>query len=90
MKSYRAWNPGQSFLLPPSPLEWLPEGHLAYFVLELVETIDLSTISGAIQEKDARGERPYPPGMLVALLACRQNSVRQQIQAINANAGTDP
>jgi len=68
MKSYRAWNPGQSFLLPPSPLEWLPEGHLAYFVLELVETIDLSAINGAIQEKDARGERPYPPAMLVALL----------------------
>ena len=68
MKSYRAWNPGQSFLLPPSPLEWLPEGHLAYFILELVETIDLSAINGAIQEKDARGERPYPPAMLVALL----------------------
>jgi transposase len=68
MKSYRAWNPGQSFLLPPSPLEWLPEGHLAYFVLELVETIDLSAITKAIQAKDARGERPYPPAMLVALL----------------------
>jgi transposase len=68
MKSYRAWNPGQSFLLPPSPLEWLPEGHLAYFVLEVVETIDLSAITEAIQAKDARGERPYPPAMLVALL----------------------
>jgi transposase len=68
MKSYRAWNPGQSFLLPPSPLEWLPEGHLAYFVLELVETIDLSAITEAIQAKDPRGERPYPPAMLVALL----------------------
>jgi len=68
MKSYRAWNPGQSFLLPPSPLEWLPEGHLAYFVLELVETIDLSAINEAIQAKDPRGERPYPTAMLVALL----------------------
>jgi transposase len=68
VKTYRAWNPGQSFLMPPSPLEWLPEGHLAYFVLELVETIDLSAINAAIQEKDARGERPYPPAMLVALM----------------------
>jgi transposase len=68
VKSYRAWNPGQSFLMPPSPLEWLPEGHLAYFVLELVETIDLSAINAAIQEKDGRGERPYPPAMMVALL----------------------
>ena len=55
-------------MLPPSPLEWLPEGHLAYFILELVETIDLSAIHGAIEEKDARGERPYPPAMMVALL----------------------
>jgi transposase len=68
MKSYRAWNPAQSFLLPPSPLDWLPEGHLAYFVLELVETIDLSAINTAIQEKDPRGERPYPPALMVALL----------------------
>ena len=68
MKTYRAWSPGQSFLLPPSPLEWLPEGHLAYFVLELVETIDLSAINSAIQQKDARGERPYPPALMVALL----------------------
>jgi len=68
MKTYRAWSPGQSFLLPPSPLEWLPEGHLAYFVLELVETIDLSAINAAIQQKDARGERPYPPALMVALL----------------------
>jgi transposase len=68
MKSYRAWSPGQSFLLPPSPLEWLPEGHLAYFVLELVETIDLSAMTEAIQAKDARGERPYPPALMIALL----------------------
>src|SRR6266581_691087 len=68
MKSYRPWSPTQSFLLPPSPLEWLPEGHLAYFVLEAVQTLDLSAIEDAIQAKDARGERPYSPAMMVALL----------------------
>ncbi len=68
MKSYRAWSPTQSFLLPPSPLEWLPEGHLAQFVLEVAQALDLSAIEGAIQEKDGRGERPYPPAMMVALL----------------------
>lgn len=68
MKSYRAWSPTQSFLLPPSPLEWLPEGHLAYFVLEVGQALDLSAIEDAIQEKDGRGERPYPPAMMVALL----------------------
>jgi transposase len=58
----------QSFLLPPSPLEWLPEGHLAYFVLEVAQALDLSAIEDTIQEKDGRGERPYPPAMMVALL----------------------
>lgn len=53
MKSYRAWSPTQSFLLPPSPLEWLPEGHLAYFVLEVTQALDLSAIEDAIQEDDA-------------------------------------
>lgn len=68
MKSYRPWSPTQSFLVPPSPLEWLPEGHLAYFVLEVAQALDLSAIEDAIQEKDGRGERPYPPAMMVALL----------------------
>lgn len=68
MKSYRPWSPSQSFLLPPSPLEWLPEGHLAYFVLETVQALDLSRIEDVIQAKDGRGERPYSPQMLVALL----------------------
>jgi hypothetical protein len=31
-KSYRPWTPTQSYLLPPSPAEWLPEHHLAFFV----------------------------------------------------------
>ncbi len=68
MKHYRPWSPTQAFLLPPSPMEWLPEGHLAYFVLEVAQALDLSEIEDAIQEKDGRGERPYPPAMMVALL----------------------
>jgi hypothetical protein len=35
-KEYRPWTPEQAFLLPPSPMDWLPEGHLAYFMLEVV------------------------------------------------------
>jgi transposase len=67
-KSYRPWMPTQSFLLPPSPLEWLEEGHLAYFVLDVVPMLDLSGIERAVQAKDARGERPYAPVMMTALL----------------------
>jgi len=43
-KNYRPWEVKQDFLLPPSLLEWLPEGHLARFVLEVVEELELGPI----------------------------------------------
>jgi transposase len=49
-------------------MDWLPESHLAYFVLELVRELDVSAIEDAIQSKDARGVRPYSPRMMTALL----------------------
>ena len=67
-KDYQPWTPKQSYLLPPSPLQWLPEGHLAYFILDVVEQLDLTAIDAAIQERDARGQRPYAPRMMTALL----------------------
>jgi transposase len=68
MKQYRSWTPEQAYLLPPSPLDWLPEGHLAYFVLELVREVDLTAIESAVQSGDSRGTRPYAPKMMTALL----------------------
>lgn len=68
VKSYRPYAPGQSYLLPPSPSEWLQEDHLAYFVLDLVEQLDLEAIEGPMQRKDPRGEKPFSPRMMVALL----------------------
>jgi transposase len=67
-KQYVPWAPEQSFLLPPSPREWLPENHLAYFVLDVVAGMDLQAITVAIQEKDPRGNRPFNPKMMVSLL----------------------
>lgn len=67
-KTYRPWTPLQPYLLPPSPTEWLPKNHLVYFVLEVVSQLDLSAIELAIAAKDPRGERPYAPRMMVALL----------------------
>jgi len=55
-------------LLPPSPREWLPEGHLAYFIEGLVQMLDLAAIERVIQVKDPRGERPYAPTMMAGLL----------------------
>jgi transposase len=68
VKTYRPYVPEQSFLLPPSPREWLPEGHLAYFVLDLLQDLDLGEIERVLQSKDPRGERPYSPQMMTALL----------------------
>ena len=54
-----------SYLLPPSLQDWLPEGHLARFVVEIVEQLDLHRIKAAYA---GRGSQPYHPEMLVALL----------------------
>lgn len=66
-KTYRRWEPDQSWLLPPSPRDWLPEGHLVYFLLDVVGQLDLSAITGHY-EREARGQPPYHPGMMVCLL----------------------
>ena len=60
--------PEQSYLLPPSPRDWLPENHLAFFVLEIVGELDLCAIEAVIHKKDPRGERPYSPRMMACLI----------------------
>jgi transposase len=67
MKTYRPYQPRQGFLLPPSPLDWLPEDHLACFILETVAQLDLSAIT-AYYERERRGYPPHDPHMMVALL----------------------
>ena len=67
-KSYQAWTQDQMFLMPPSMKEWLKEDHLAWFILDVVSELDISPVEKAIQRKDARGQRPYDPRMMVALL----------------------
>ena len=67
-KSYRAWQPDQVFLLPPSMRDWLPDDHLVHFVMDVVDGLDISKIDRVYQEKDHRGERPWNPRMMVALL----------------------
>jgi transposase len=49
-------------------MDWLPEGHLVYFILDVVAQLDLSGITEVIHEKDPRGTQPYSPQMMVALL----------------------
>jgi len=66
-KTYRRWEPRQSLLFPPSPLDWVPEGHLSRFILDVVELLDLSAVY-AHYEREERGYPPHHPQMMVALL----------------------
>ena len=66
-KTYRAYLPEQDLLLPPSLRDWLPEDHLAYFVCEVVEQLDLSAIE-SVYEEEERGQPPYHPRMMTKIL----------------------
>ena len=66
-KVYRSYFPEQDFLLPPSLREWLPEGHLAYFVSDLIDQLDLSQIEQHY-ECEERGYPPYHPRMMTKVL----------------------
>ena len=66
-KTFRVFAPDQMLLLPPSLDEWLPEGHVARFVAELVdEVLDLGAVLASYTEK--RGQPPYDPRLMVRLL----------------------
>ena len=66
-KGYRPYLPEQDFLLPPSLREWLPENHLAYFVGDVVDQLDLSPMH-AVYGQELRGQPPYDPQMMTKLL----------------------
>jgi transposase len=66
-KTFRTYLPEQSLLLPPSLREWLPDDHLAYFVSDVVDQLDLSAIESVYEEED-RGQPPYHPGMMTKIL----------------------
>jgi transposase len=66
-KTFRAFDPRQVLLLPPSLDDWLPEDHLARFVADLVdEVLDLGPVLADYTEK--RGYPPYDPRLMVRLL----------------------
>ncbi len=74
---FKAYDRNQDFLLPPSMREWLPEGDLAYFLMDLVDELDLSDIydyyeleerNGRVRAKARSGQPPFDPRMMTALL----------------------
>jgi hypothetical protein len=63
MKRFKAYEPEQGYLLPPSVAEWLPSDHLVYFLSEVVNSLDLTAIYSSYA--DGVGQPPYPPRMIV-------------------------
>ena len=66
-RTFREWNPDQSWLFPPSPQDWLPDGHLVYFLMDVSEQLDLSPIMKKY-DSEKGGKPPYHPRMMLVLL----------------------
>jgi len=81
--TFRNYEPDQSFLFPQSPREWLPADHLAFFVMDVVASLDLKPIlrhydvkpvldeqgqSAGERVTSGRGQPAYDPRMMTALL----------------------
>src|SRR5699024_1433372 len=65
MANFRLVDRETPYLLPPSVDEWLPEGHLARFVVEITDQLDISAIE---RQYTGTGSDAYHPRMLLALL----------------------
>ena len=65
MKRFKAYGTHQSYLLPPSPREWLPDDHLAYFIDNVVDQLDLSEIFAGYE--GTKGQPPYHPQMMIGV-----------------------
>ena len=92
-RTFREWNPDQSWLLLPAPPDWLPDRHLVYFLLDESELLDLSPIMEKYDsEKDGNllppDDEPEPAGIrsaggfLSARGATGENSFRGSKKAV--------
>jgi transposase len=83
-KCFRSDDLDQVLLLPPSLHDWLPEKHLARFLVDVVDALDLSAIYASYNEKDGRGQAAYVPEMMVRVLLygyCTGTYSSRKIQA---------
>jgi transposase len=65
MSNFRSIDRQTGFLLPPSVDEWLPEKHLARFVVEVIDGLDLRVMRGSYR---GSGSASYPPSLLLGIL----------------------
>jgi transposase len=72
-QNFLACDREQELLLPPSLREWLPEDHLAWFVIDAVARLDLAAFY-AVYRADGHGRAAHDPAMMVALCSTRTRS----------------
>jgi len=67
-KMYRPYEPFQELILPPNLQDWVPEEHLARFISDVVDHMDLSAIFAVYERGAGGGQPPYHPLMMTKLL----------------------
>src|SRR4051812_23805027 len=79
----------QDFLLAPSVKDWLPEDHLAWFVIEVVERLELSMIYGEYRS-DGSGRPAHEPAMIVALIVYAYCVGERSSRKVERRCGVPP
>ena len=68
-QTFEPYDPDQGLLMPPSLREWLPDGHLAHFVSDTVDQLDLRPFFAKFEQReDGRGSLAYHPAMMLKVL----------------------
>lgn len=70
-KHFLPYSLDQQLLLPPNIRDWLPGNHLALFILDVVDALDLEEILSVYRAKSVRGRAGYHPKMMVSLHSSR-------------------
>jgi transposase len=78
----------QGFLLPPGVRDWLPDDHLAWFVIDAVADMDLSAFYAAYRA-DGHGRAAYEPSVVVALLLYAYATKQRSSRAIERHCRQD-
>ena len=85
--TFRPYAPDQMLLLPADLRAWLPEGHLAHHVSDLVDGVDLTAFY-APYAGDGRRNAPYAPRMMVKVLLWRRSSGQRTTPAVGSRTKT--
>src|SRR5476649_959374 len=94
-KTYRPWEPDQVLLMPPVLREWLPKGHLVYFILDTVKCLDMPNSDEAfIQGYNAQAVVDSTCQVIVAKDVTQQTNDKMQAEPMMAqvpvNTGRTP